>query len=547
MKLRFSMNKLKIEFTSLLLFVSFGIFAQLSSDAPKVITANGVIEGINSSGVKIFKGVPFAAPPVGELRWKEPQAVQNWEGVKKTDKFGPRAMQLPIFGDMNFGSDKMSEDCLYLNIWTPAVSAKEKLPVLVYFYGGGLVAGGGCEARYAGESMARNGIISITVNYRLGIFGFFALPELTKESTNHSSGNYGYLDQNAALKWIQSNITAFGGDPNRITIAGESAGSISVSAHMCSPLSKNLISGAIGSSGSMMGALSPIPLAEAEINGQKAVKDFGTETLADLRALSAEKLLEVQSQFPSTIDGYFLPESPIEIYSNGKQAKVPLLIGGNSAELPGMFLFGDKEATLDNFREIVRSTFGDKTDEILELYNVTEEAFVIQGATDYISDTFIGFSTWKWSDIQKKTGDKPVFRYNYCHPRPAMVAAMGNKVPGLAGGVQEAPEKNVPKMPKATGAAHSADIEYAMGNLPTNRIYDWQADDYVVSHIFQTYYLNFVKTGNPNGLGVPEWPSIKDQPVPAVLQIDLDTRIDVDSDLEKRYEFLDSFYFPANK
>lgn len=541
------MKKLKIEFTIVLLIISFVAFAQLDVKSPRVLTVNGMIEGLNNSGVKVFKGIPFAAPPVGELRWKEPQPVKNWEGVRKADKFGPRAMQLPVFGDMNFGSDKMSEDCLYLNIWTPAVAGNEKLPVLVYFYGGGLVAGGGCEARYAGESMARKGIISITVNYRLGIFGFFAHPELTKESPNHSSGNYGFLDQNAALKWLKTNIAAFGGDPGRITIAGESAGSVSVSALMCSPLSKDLIAGAISSSGSLMGTLSAIPLVDAEKIGLKVVKDFGVETLANMRALPSEKLLEVKDQLMCTIDGYFLPKSPIEIYANGQQAKVPFLIGWNSEELPAMFLFGGKEPTLANFKEIVKSTFGDKTDKVLELYKVSDDTSVIPGATDYVSDIFIGFSTWKWSDIQKKTGGKSVFRYRYCHPRPDMVATMGNKVAGLAGGVQDANNKNAPKMPKATGANHSVDIEYAMGNLYTNRIYDWQPEDYVVSEIFQTYYLNFVKTGDPNGLGVPEWPAINNQTEPTVLQIDVDTHLKVDSDIEKRYEFLNSFYFPANK
>jgi para-nitrobenzyl esterase len=541
------MIRLKSVITLSLLMVCSGIFAQLSSNAPKVMTTNGVIEGINNSSIKIFKGIPFATPPVGELRWKEPQPVKNWSGVLKTDKFGPRAMQLMIFPDMNFGSDKMSEDCLYLNVWTPAVTGKEKLPVLVYFHGGGLFAGSGCEPRYAGESMARRGIVSITVNYRLGIFGFFSLPELTNESPNHSSGNYGFLDQNAALKWIKANIASFGGDPNRITIAGESAGSISVSAQMCSPLSKDLIAGAIGSSGSLMGALSPILLTEAEKIGRKVAKDLGDTTLAKLRAIPAEKLLEVKGQFYPTIDGYFLPKSPIEIYSKGEQAKIPSLIGWNSTEVPYNFIFGEKEPTIANFREIVKTTFGDKTDKVMELYHVTDEASVISAATDYASDTFIGFSTWKWSDIQKKTGGKPVFRYSYCHPRPDKIAILGNKVPNQSGGVQDPTNANVPKVPKATGAAHSVDIEYAMGNLSTTRIYDWQPDDYVVSEIFQSYYLNFVKTGNPNGLGVPEWPSTNNQPVPVVLQIDVDTYSKANIDLEKRYEFLNSFYFPVTK
>jgi para-nitrobenzyl esterase len=541
------MNKFCIVLTVALLSAGLHSFAQLNDAIPKVKTENGILEGINSSGVKVFKGIPFAAPPVGELRWKEPQPVKSWEGVRKADSFGSVAMQTNVFGDMNFGSAGMNEDCLYLNIWTPAVTGNEKLPVLVYFHGGGLVAGSGSEPRYAGESMARKGIISITVNYRLGIFGYFAHPELTKESPNHSSGNYGYLDQVASLVWIKNNIKAFGGDPTRVTIAGESAGSISVSALMCSPLSKNLIAGAISSSGSLMGALSPVSLADAEKNGLKVAADLGAASIANLRAISADKLLQAKGQFSSAIDGYFIPKAPVEIYANGEQAKVPLLIGWNSEEMVSMFFLKGKPATVENFKEIAKTTFGEKADKIVELYKVTEDASVTAAATALASDMFIGFSTWKWSDLQKKTGGKPVYRYLYCHPRPDMVPALGSKVPGLAGGVQDANDKNAFKMPKATGAVHSADIEYAMGTLSTNRVYDWQPEDYIVSEIFQTYYLNFVKTGNPNSLGVPEWPTINTQSIPFVLQLDVNTHIKTDAALEKRYEFLNEFYFPVKK
>ncbi|HSR39977.1 MAG TPA: carboxylesterase family protein, partial [Phnomibacter sp.] len=214
-------------------FFCFG-FAQ-TGVAPRVKTKYGELEGVYASGISIFRGVPFAAPPVGQYRWREPQPVKPWTGVKKANQFGPRAMQLPIFGDMNFRSNGVSEDCLYLNIWTPNAGNTAELPVLVYFYGGGFMAGDGSEPRYDGESMARNGIVAITVNYRLGVFGFMAHPELTRESPFHASGNYGLLDQSAALQWVQQNIAAFGGDPKRITIAGESAGSWSVSAQMASP------------------------------------------------------------------------------------------------------------------------------------------------------------------------------------------------------------------------------------------------------------------------------------------------------------------------
>ena len=236
-----------------------------------------------TSGVRAFRGIPFAAPPTGDLRWKPPQPVKDWDGVRKMDRFGPRAMQRPIFGDMNFRSDGMGEDCLYLNVWTPAKSGHERLPVLVYFYGGGFMAGDGSEPRYDGESMAKKGLVAVTVNYRLGVFGFFAHPELTKESLHHASGNYGLLDQNAALVWVRRNIAAFGGDADKVTIAGESAGSISVSAQMASPLSKDLIAGAIGESGSLLGTLPPVPLSQAEESGTKFAAKLETKTLADLR------------------------------------------------------------------------------------------------------------------------------------------------------------------------------------------------------------------------------------------------------------------------
>src|SRR5262252_7911891 len=257
----------------------------LAQDHVKI--TNGTLEGVSdkSSGIRSFKGIPFGEPPVGDFRWKPPQPVKNWQGVRKADQFGPRCMQRPIFGDMGFRSYGMSEDCLYLNVWTPAKSPTERLPVLVYFYGGGFVAGDGSEARYQGESMARKGIVALTVNYRLGVFGFFSHPELTKESPHHASGNYGLLDQNAALRWVQQNIAAFGGDPKRVTIAGESAGSTSVSAQMASPLSKDLIAGAIGESGSILGTLSALPLAEAEQNGIKFATAAGATSLAALRAV----------------------------------------------------------------------------------------------------------------------------------------------------------------------------------------------------------------------------------------------------------------------
>jgi para-nitrobenzyl esterase len=240
--------------------------------------------------VSVYSKVwPFAAPPVGDLRWKAPQPVQKWDGIRKATEFGPNPMQENVFGDMNFGTSKMSEDCLYLNIWTPSKTMDEKLPVFIYFNGGGLMAGSGSEPRYAGMAMARKGIVAITANYREGIFGFFAHPQLSKETTYKGSGNYGFMDQAAAIKWVKENIAAFGGDPDRITIMGESAGSMSVSALMVSPLSKNLIHQAMGSSGSVIGSRGVLTLKEAEANGVELAKKMGYKNIKDLRNVPSPK------------------------------------------------------------------------------------------------------------------------------------------------------------------------------------------------------------------------------------------------------------------
>lgn len=525
-----------------LALVLLGATAAAAQQGPQVRTASGVLEGIDESGIKVFKGVPFAQPPVGDLRWKAPQPVKPWEGVRSAKEYGPNPMQQDIFGDMMFGTDKMSEDCLYLNIWTPSKTMDEGLPVLIYFNGGGLMAGSGSEARYAGLSMARRGIISITANYREGIFGFFTHPELSKETEYKGSGNYGFLDQVAAIKWVKDNIAAFGGDPDRITIVGESAGSTSVCALMVSPLSKGLFAQAMGSSASVI-AYDKVPtLAEGEAMGVETAKQLGCSSIAEMRAMPAEELLAKSStnymQKMYNIDGYFFTEQPVETYAKGEQAHVPLLIGGNSTEVPITVFIGDKPKTLASVREAISDRFGDNTDKVMEAYGFKTDADVsgLPGA-QLAADLFVGFGTWKWSDMHKKTGGQPVYRYLYCHPRPEM--RMNDKVPGLAGGVQEKTEDNENTL-KVTGAVHSSDIEYAMGNLPTNRVYDWQPEDYFVSDIFQSYYVNFVKTGNPNGLGLPEWTPTNGKEVAPVLQIDVKTFMKADPALENMYHTVDA-------
>ncbi len=512
--------------------------------ADQVKTATGVVEGAEENGVRAFKGIPFAAPPVGDLRWKPPQPVQNWTGVRQATQFGPRCMQRAIFGDMNFRSNGMSEDCLYLNVWTPAKSSSERLPVLVYYYGGGYMAGDGSEPRYAGAAMAAKGIVALTVNYRLGVFGFFAHPELTKESAQHASGNQGLLDQAAALRWVQQNIAAFGGDPKRVTIAGESAGSTSVSALMASPLSRDLIAGAIGESGALIKpTLAPVPLAEGERAGVTFATGVGADSLAALRAMPAEQLLEATAKpnlprFNATIDGYYLPKSVVEIFAAGEQAHVPLLVGWNTEENNYRSVLGPNEPTPENFKKALGSLYGEQAEEAARLYAASTNDEVMQSATDLASDRFIAYSTWKWFDLHTRTGKSQVYRYLYARPRPAMNASMGNATAGLAGGVIR--NSGAAPAPPARGAVHSAEIEYAMGNLGTNTVYAWTPDDYKVSDTFQAYFANFVKTGDPNSSGLLQWPASTPSEV-HVMRIDVTPRVDPDTHRD-RYLFLDRIY-----
>ena len=502
-------------FVVLLLLASALAVEATAATSDRVRTANGVAEGAGRrpSGVRVFRGIPFAHPPAGALRWREPQRVRHWSGVQQAAKFGPRCMQAAVFGDMGFRSDRMSEDCLYLNVWTPARSGRERLPVLVYFYGGGFVAGAGDEPRYDGESMAAKGVVFVTVNYRLGVFGFLAHPELTRESPGRASGNYGLLDQAAALRWVRENVAAFGGDPARVTIAGESAGSVSVSALMASPLAKGLIAGAIGESGAITGTLSAVPLAQAEAAGAEFAAGIGANSLAALRSLGAEQIFGPATaggfasvgRFPITVDGHFFTEHPAATYAAGRQARVPLLAGWNSEEMTWTFLLRGQEPTPENYGKVLQELYGDRAGEVLKLYPGPTRDEVIRSATDLAGDRFIAFSTWKWAELHGKTG-RPVYRYFYTRARPPMRAEMGNAAAGLAGGVvrnQNAPPAQLP----ASGAVHSAEIEYALGNLSTNNVYAWTPDDYKVSLVMQEYFANFVKRGDPNGAGLPAWPA----------------------------------------
>lgn len=522
-------------------------FSQTDNSLPVQATIKtGTIEGNYNvtNGISTYFGIPFAKPPVDELRWKAPVPADSWSGIKETKAFGPRPVQGLVFGDMNSWSDGVSEDCLTLNVWTPAKRNSKDLPVLVYFYGGGFVAGDASEPRYNGESMAKKGVVVVTVNYRLGVFGFLAHPELSAEASYKASGNYGLLDQALALQWVKDNITAFGGNPNQVTIAGESAGSISVSYQMASPLSRNLIHGAIGESGAgIRPTLAPVSLSEAEAVGKEFLEKAGVNSIAEARKLSAKDLLEIYQEsrrfgFPVVIDHHFLPKTLPEIFAAGEQAQVPLLLGWNSAEIPGGAFMQGQPNTTEAFVAKVKETYPEQWEEVLALHPHTSPQEVEWAATNLASDRFISYSTWKWFDLHRSHSEQPVYRYLYSKIRPDLVDQ--SRVSGLAGGTQRA--DSAPPAPKPIGAPHAAEIEYAMGNLHLVKDYAWTRDDFKTSETFLNFFTNFVKTGNPNGEGVPTWTAAKagDQ-APPVMVIDTESK-EVKAEGDARYLFHDRYY-----
>jgi para-nitrobenzyl esterase len=472
------------------LLLSTGAFAAPSR---QVKTASGTVEGKEIGTVHAFLGIPYAAPPVGELRWKAPMPAAKWSGIRKATDFGSYCLQGNIYGDMNFRGATGSEDCLFLNIWVPADSSKKKLPVMVWIYGGGFVAGATSEGRQDGTHLAEQGVIVVSMNYPLGVFGFLVHPELAKESGRNASGNYGLLDQLAALRWVHENIAAFGGDPGNVTIFGESAGSFSVSAQMASPLAKGLFQKAIGESGAAFSksGLSFDPLSVREEKDTKTVSEkLGVSKLAELRAIPAEKLLDVFGKpgpdafaFGPDIDGYFLPESVSSIFAAGKQNDVPLLAGWNHDEGSFEVAFSPQKPTAESMKANAQKDFGDKADEFLRLYPVDTEEHMQRSALDFASDQFISLSTWAWIESQSKNGKHVIYRYRFDLAPPAS-------------------DPNAPKL----GAYHSAEIEYVFGQLDTKPGISWRTEDRQLSELMQKYWINFARGGDPNGPGLPTWP-----------------------------------------
>ncbi len=449
----------------------------------QVKVEQGIVQGTVEDGLRIFKGIPFAAPPVGELRWKAPQPAEKWEGIKQTTEYAPA----PIQGG-NPPSGK-SEDCLYLNIWTPAKSSKEKIPVLVWIYGGGFSFGSTSDPVHNGEHLARKGVVLVSIAYRVGQLGFLAHPELSAENPDHVSGNYGLLDQIAGLQWIQRNIAAFGGDPNKVTIFGESAGGIAVSMLCASPLAKGLIHGAISQSGGSFGPTRPTtypgenmkPLKLAEIEGLSFAEKAGVSTLAELRKIAADSLPSgwgMPGAWP-IVDGYVIPGDQYALYEAGKYNDVPVLIGYNSDE--GLS-FPPGRSPRDYIAS-VENRFGPFADSLLEAYPAGENT-VPRSARNLMRDAAFGWHTWSWARLQSKTGNAKVYGYYFDqHP--------------------EHPEGS-PDVDH--GTPHGVDVPYVFMHIDTTRP-NTTKSDLEISQIMGIYWTNFAKYGHPNGEGVHDWPA----------------------------------------
>jgi para-nitrobenzyl esterase len=422
------------------------------------------------TGIRVFEGIPYAAPPVGELRWRPPQPPVAWSGARSASAFGPRCMQDLLY-DMTFRDRQMSEDCLYLNIWAPPAAPGAKLPVLVWIYGGGFQSGSASEARYDGTDLARKGVVVVSFNYRLGIFGFLAHPQLTAESPQGTSGNYGLLDQVAALRWVQANIAAFGGDPGNVTVFGQSAGAFSISALMCSPMAHGLFQRAIGESGGFFTVGAPLlslrSLAEAEQLGQRfALEAMRAGSIAALRAKTADDIwqtaLRTQTAgFQPIIDGRFLPADVFREFAEGRESHVPLLVGWTANESPRLYPTGQYEEA----RASTATLNGDQ---------------------------LIGYASLEWAVLHHRATGEPTYAYVFSRvpPIPDHFHILGRPA-------------------RLFGVRHGSELEYVFGTFEA-RPWDWTPADRKLSDEMQSYWINFAKTGNPNGPGLPRWPGFGD-------------------------------------
>jgi len=450
--------------------------------------AQGALQGTREVGLTVYKGIPFAAPPIGDLRWRPAQPAAAWKGIRQADKFAPQCMQAGG-GD----SSATSEDCLYLNVWTPAKSHSARIPVLVWIYGGGFNAGATSIPTYSGEVLARQGVVLVSIAYRVGTLGFLAHPELSAESSQHVSGNYGLLDMIAGLQWVKQNIAAFGGDPDKVTIFGESAGGIAVSMLCASPLAKGLFEGAISESGGSFGPPRPAgqpgenmrPLADAERAGAEFGRSLGAASIADLRKMEPTKLVAATRGLAwPIVDGWVIPTDQYTLYQQKRFNDVPVLIGYNSDEGASF----SRDRTSRDYVDGVHRRYGDFADALLKAYPPGDTS-VPKTARDLSRDATFGWHTWIWARLQSQIGKSKVYYYYF----------------------DQHPDYPTDSPQAGHGAPHGREVPYVFGHLNELRNEQPTAADHVISSAMVTYWTNFAKYGDPNGKGVPQWPTFNDQ------------------------------------
>jgi para-nitrobenzyl esterase len=483
-----------------------------------ILTDKGKIEGSFNTDktVRIFKGIPFAAPPLGNLRWKAPQPAASWDGILPCTKFGPSPIQnapKPFYcwtEEFIAKPQPINEDCLYLNVWTTAKSENEKQPVFVWIYGGGLTSGSANCAIYDGEELAKKGVVFVSINYRVGILGFMAHPELSKESGHNASGNYGFMDQIEALKWVQKNIVAFGGDPNNVTIAGQSAGAFSVNTLIASPLAENIFHKAILQSGGLLGSSRAQSLADAEVIGMRFMEEAAATTIEELRQLPVEEVQSISndSEIGSvgiTKDGYVVPKDLMAHFRNGKQQQLPIISGWVTGD--GDFL-GGIEMTVEEYKEEAIANYGDNAASFLTIFpaETNEEVKKMKSKLGMLN--FAGVPSHLLADYNTQ----PSYLYQFGHVPPDKL---------------DFPDY---------GAFHTSEVPYALHTLHTwNR--NWQPIDKTIEAALSSYWVNFAKTGNPNGDDLPIWKTY-DKQFGNIMVIEDTTLITKEGFLKSEVDFL---------
>ena len=449
----------------------------------------GLVSGLpgKAAEVRVFRGIPFAAPPVGDLRWRPPQPVTPWAGVRKADAFGPVCMQAgPVTAPA-----AMSEDCLYLNVFTAAARAGERRPVMVWLHPGGYTSGSGSQPAYDGESFARKGVVIVTINYRLGAMGFFSHPELTRESGGQGAANQAFLDQTAALEWVKRNIAGFGGDPGNVTLFGNSAGATSISNLVASPRTKGLYKRAISQSGAWLGlSINPLRrLAEAETAGAKAGETLKAPSLAELRAKPAPEILGAYRSVGPVVDGHFFPKDPADLFARGEQNKVAVMAGSNKDE--GTFFL--QPTTAASWKERAERRFGSRAGDYLQLYPATSDEVATQSQYDAFRDE-LAWVDRNYVRLQTRAGARG-YLYYFTHepPGPPLWPA------------------------RASGATHGGEAQFIWHNLIADR--PWRERDHEVADRMQAYWINFARKGDPNGAGLPKWPAYEEGKNQRALQL----------------------------